>query len=195
MDFKVHCHIKGKNESISLLWCPVRGYLEQIKHLCVNIEAVWGIYNSSGLTNYKSIERRKNNTVQVQTMIKYSIHFLLTCNKHVAVYKTKGLEMHPWLGKQGPLTGVPCRMSHFRNANLPCHINSDFACRLYDAFMAQVEFKLHIVSVALFVGSLSNKSYIDFKKWSCLRVEFKGQGLSKSEIKRRRVLCELPSLE
>ena len=45
---------------------------------------------------------------------------------------------------------LSCRMSNFRNA--PCHVT---------------------IFIAM---SLSPMSHVDFKKWPCRRVEFRGQG-------------------
>ena len=77
----------------------------------------------------------------------------------------------------GPLTGGPqCRMSILRNGHVPCHYFYNF----------HVEFEMvpchmsilrntHVVSSIFVLVSLCSMSHVNFKKWTCRPVEFRGQ--------------------
>ena len=75
----------------------------------------------------------------------------------------------------GPSTGDPqCRMSILRNGNVPCR----YFCNFHVDFRTSpVEFKDRPMSLIFFPMSLGSMSHVDFKKWQCRPVDFKGQGL------------------
>ena len=73
----------------------------------------------------------------------------------------------------GPL----CRMSNFRNGNVPCpyfcNIHVDFkivSCRMSNIRNCPY----HVTNI--FPHADRIMSHVDFKKWPCRPVEFKGQG-------------------
>ena len=78
----------------------------------------------------------------------------------------------------GPLTGGPqCRMSILRNDNVPCryfcNYHVDFRigkCRLSNLGKA---LDMSLIFFPMLIGSMS---HVNFKKWLCGPVAFKGQG-------------------
>ena len=78
----------------------------------------------------------------------------------------------------GALDGGPlCRMSNLRNGNVPCPyfciIHVDF--KIVSCLMSNLrDGPCHVSNI--FPMSICFMSHVDFKKWPCRRVEFKGQG-------------------
>ena len=71
----------------------------------------------------------------------------------------------------------PCRMSNLRNGNVPCpyfcNIHVDF--KIVSSRMSNLRnCPCHITNVFPHVDMFM--SHVDFKKWPCRPVEFKGQG-------------------
>ena len=83
---------------------------------------------------------------------------------------------------EGPLMGGPqCRLSIFKNGNVPCCYFRNFPVDFKNSVMSPVDFEkwqrpLSVIFKCSCQFYGASMSPVDFKKWLCHPVKFKGQG-------------------
>ena len=115
---------------------------------------------------------------------------LFTCVQKLNLSSKAGRDLYQYLKtpfilrRQGAQGGPQCHMSNLRNGNVPC----PYFCNTHVDFkslISHVQFKDWPMSLIFFLMSIGFMSHVDFKKWLCRPVEFKGQGPHKGAT----VLC------